>query len=479
MKLTKALLVLALAIAVAAPAYAETQNVKVSGAIDAYWFYRINYDMLDNNDASIVPVLGTVPSQSHGTSAINRSEADDFFRTNTQIEVTADMTDNVSAVVNLTNQRDWNSNQLNTTTNPARTAGDNVAADEYDIELDLAYVQMKEIFYSPLTLTIGLQDIWLGRGFIVGNNNLNWDRQNITTADEYSVQTAFDAVRATLDFNPWTVDLIYAKIDENNPNPEDDRDLWVAYVNYKFAEYNAVADGYFVGEVDRATVSGTSGSFNNETDTLGLRAQFDPISQITLGGEIAYEFGQYRSAITSPSRDRNAWAANLFGTYKWDNTWKPSATLEWVHFSGEEDMGAAATTEYKAWNALFRGKFWTAYGDFREFVYATAQGDDQPATTNQDFVQVKGAMKPLNDLLIEASYTYFWVPERIHQTAGVLTSPSENDNLGSEVDFQATYDYTDDVAFGLLLGWFIPGDFYNSPNDATVMDLVTSVKVSF
>ncbi len=75
----------------------------------------------------------------------------------------ADLTDNVSTVVNIVNQRDWNA-----TTFDAGTAN---AGAEFDVELDLAYVQMKEIFYSPLTLTVGRQDLWLGRGFIIGNNN--------------------------------------------------------------------------------------------------------------------------------------------------------------------------------------------------------------------------------------------------------------------------------------------------------------------
>ena len=55
MKSLKALFVLALVAAFVAPAYAETQNVKVSGSLDAYWFYRSNFDLRDNNDIGVVP----------------------------------------------------------------------------------------------------------------------------------------------------------------------------------------------------------------------------------------------------------------------------------------------------------------------------------------------------------------------------------------------------------------------------------------
>ncbi len=465
-------------------AFAETQNVKVSGSIDAYSFYRSNFDLVKNNDASVVPVGATVPAQSHGnggdsvaSSAIQRSDADSFFFTITQMEVSADLTDKVSTVINLINQRDWNAETVdNTSSTAANTAIS--SANEFDIELDLAYVQMKEIFYSPLTLTIGRQDLLFGRGFVVGWNPQN--PQGLIQPVEFTQVQSFDAIRATLDFNPWTLDFVYSKILAGAPNPQDDKDLYIANVNYKFAEYNAVAEAYYVGEFDRnALRSTTAGTKDNETDTIGGRVQFDPISQITLGGELAYQFGDYRATVSAPNRDRQAWAADIFGTYRWDNTWKPEATLEYVHFSGESDLGAGATGSYGAWNSLYRGRFWTAYGDFREFVYATGDAVDQPATTNQDLIQVKGALKPLEDLLLEASFTYFWTPETVHSTPGVQSSSTRNKDIGWEIDLQATYDYTEDVSFGLLAGWFVPGNFYQSPDDATAVDLVSSVKVSF
>ena len=45
MKSFKALFVAALVLGMAVPAFAETQNVKVSGSIDSYAFYRENYDL--------------------------------------------------------------------------------------------------------------------------------------------------------------------------------------------------------------------------------------------------------------------------------------------------------------------------------------------------------------------------------------------------------------------------------------------------
>jgi hypothetical protein len=451
MRHLKALVVLALALVVAGPAFAETQNVKVSGSLDVYGFYRDNYDFNKDGGSS----NGTAVAAPTGD-----SEADAFFRSNTQVEVSADLTDNVSTVINVINQRDWDGGATVSSADGT----------QFDIDLDLAYVQMKEIFYSPLTLTVGRQDIWFGRGFIIGNNNHAWDYNGETAADEYSVSTAFDALRATLDFNPWTIDFIYSKITEGNINLENDINLYGANVNYKFAEYNAVAEGYWFTEHDRANATdGSANQVGNSTHTIGARAQFDPIAQITLGAELAYQFGEYNGALgANQNRDRGAWAADVFGTYRWDNAWKPELTLEYVHFSGESDL--STSSEYGAWNGLYRGKFYTAIGDFRQFLYFTDDTADQSATQNQNLFQVKGGLKPLEDLLLEASFTYFWVAETI---AG------RSDEIGWEVDTQVTYDYTEDVSFGLVAAWFNPGDFYTSPNDETATDLVSSVKVTF
>ncbi len=476
MKSLKALFVLALGLVLVTPAFAETQNVKVSGSIDAYGIVRDNYDLQKNDRAQTASAILGGPT-ALGTN-VTKSDGDQYFMGVTQVEVSADLTDNVSTVVNLVNQRDWNASQSDT------AASTNNTANEFDVTLDLAYVQMKEIFYSPLTLTIGRQDIWFGRGFIIGNNNRAWDPQGTIQANEYSATTAFDAIRATLDFNPWTIDMIYSNTDENHTGPEDDITLFGTNVNYKFAEYNAVAEGYWFSEIDRgtlatvnaATVAPAVGAISsgetrsNDTHTIGGRVQFDPISQITLGAELAYQFGDYQVTVLTPERDRDAWGLDIFGTYRWDYTWKPELTLEYISFSGESNVTAGASADYGAWNGLYRGRFWTAYSDFREFVYGTSDAVDQSAATNNQTFQVKGAIKPLEDLLLEASYSYITTDETI---AG------RNDEIGSEIDLQATYDYTEDVSFGLLTAWFFPGDYYLGGQDDTATDVVSSVKVTF
>jgi len=158
------------------PSFAEVQNVKVGGDTTVRGFYRKNLDLHDE---------GSDP----GTGL----ETDRFFMHTTGVNVGTDLTENVSAFIRITNERDWDS------TNTAEAAG--------DIDLSQAYLTLKELFYSPLTLRVGTQPIVWGRGFIIGSNlfpsvNSTGDDRNASiSANEYTDFTAFDAIRATLDLS--------------------------------------------------------------------------------------------------------------------------------------------------------------------------------------------------------------------------------------------------------------------------------------
>ncbi len=456
-------------------ASAETQNVKVSGSIDAYSFYRNNFDLLDNNDAGVTPAGSALPGQSHTGSAVQSSEAENFFMTVTQLEVDASLTDNVSTVINLINQREWNVIPL--TPAGAAVAAATATGNEFDILVDLAYVQMKEIFYSPLTLTIGRQDLLFGRGFIVGWNPQ--DPQANLQADEFTQMQAFDAIRATLDFSPWILDFVYSKISEGTPNPENDRDLYIAYMTYKFAEYSAVADLYYTGDFDRATLAAAGGTNDNSTNTVGGRVQFDPISQITLGGELAYQFGDYRAALGAPSRDRDAMGVDLFGEYRWDNTWKPTLGLQYVYLEGENDLGAGSTQSYGSWNGSFRGPIYGWYHDYKEVYWATAATNDQAAGQNQQHVSLYGSILPMEDLKLTGAFWHFWATDEMHATITDASTTVLSSDIGNELDLSVVYSYTEDVTFTVMADWFVPGDLYTTPNNATATQIVSEVKVTF
>ncbi|MEK7849860.1 MAG: hypothetical protein AAB213_03465, partial [Candidatus Omnitrophota bacterium] len=182
--------------AAAVPAFAAVQNVKVSGDIIARYVLRNDFDNLKGDGVT-------------GEDQINA------LNTVTRLRVDADLTDNVSTVIRLINERNW------TEANAATT----------DIDLDLAYVTMKEFLYSPLTLAIGRQELHFGNDMIIGDGVGNPDANavsggigtnqttNYTEAGGFGAvngdlayRKAFDAIRATFNYDPLVIDVVYARL---------------------------------------------------------------------------------------------------------------------------------------------------------------------------------------------------------------------------------------------------------------------------
>ena len=473
MKLFKVMCVIALALTVTVGAFAETQSVKISGDITSRAFARADYD-LDNDDAQT------------GGESTNWST---YLQSSLGIQIDADLTDNVAGVIRLVNQRVWgdtNSTSVNMIaldyngTQQARAANGTSA---FEVDVDLAYIELKEFLYSPLTLKIGRQDIFFGRGFIVGAN-LTQPNNNLYAA-EYTEITSFDAIRATLDYDPWTIDTIYAKISENNRRADDDMDLSGINVGYVFDNYNAEAEAYWFWKQSRnpgtvasgVSLTSVNGHLDNSVHTFGMRGSFDPIEDWTVALEGAYQAGEYMIANQQNERTRSAWAIDAMVECRYfqdDFAWKPVVSLEYIFYSGENninDQGVTSTGDYEAWDGMFRGKFDTAIREWQNIYYATAM-TSTAAATNQHQILVKGCVEPTDSLTIDATYAHFWLAESI-------AASNTNNTIGDEVDLQLTWDYTEDVSFNLLAAWFFPGKHFASPQNDTATDIVGSIKLSF
>jgi len=448
--------VLAVAVALCVPAYAEVQNVKVSGDLTVRSIYRANYD-LDEND-----------NNSSGVTPSNNSE--NYFMQSVGINIDADLTDNVSTTVRLVNQRDWDNNSSGSAT--------------FDVDLDLAYVTLKEMVYAPLTLTVGRQDLWFGRGLIVGSSlGTTGDFNGSISADEYSETTAFDAIKATLDLAPWKLDLLYSKIDENTIYAHDDVDLYGANVGYKFDQYNAEAEAYVFSKKD-ASKSDTTANVTT-VNTYGLRGSLEPITNLTIGAEGAIQRGTYSDRSTN-GKDIKAYAVDAFGKYKFtDVMLKPTLGVEYIMLSGEKDPSSGSASTWHGWDAMYRGKYDTAIRDFQNYLYATRARaavtntvwDQDSGMSNQNTLLVKGSIIPVEDVTLEGTYAHFWFNEKLN--AANLSALKSNSEIGDELDLLLTYDYTEDVSFGLLTGWFFPGKAFPVGQDDTATDVVGSMKVVF
>jgi len=491
MKLLKIFCVIALVFAVSAIAYAETQSVKISGDVTMRAFARGHYNLTSKASGANAPGVAGVANV-----ATVSNDWDTFLQSTAEVQVDADLTDNVAAVIRLVNQRVWGqNNQTNSgiTNNAAEVVAD--SANSYEVVADLAYIELKEFLYAPLTLRIGRQDLWFGRGFIIGNSLMN--PTDSLYAPEYTAINSFDAIRATLDYDPWTIDLVYAKIDEHQSKADDDINLWGVNIGYVFDQYNAEAELYYWYNQDRLPqdvivgVASTDPVYGNDTHVFGVRGSMDPIEDWTIALEAAYQGGQIRNPYTLKENERSAWAIDAeveCRVWQDDFSWKPVASLEYIFYSGQTSTDDGV---WHGWNRMYRGKFDTAIREFQGTFYPTAQnGVMNNSTTNQHQLLVKGVIEPMDDVTVTGKYAFFWLDKNVGIWSADTTSGTGSPNtgtsntwtdrcLGSEVDILVNWDYTEDVSFNLLAGWFIPGGHFESPNNRIATDVVGTVKLSF
>lgn len=480
-RLVLVLLVLC-AVAIAVPAFAAVQNVKVSGDILARYIARNEFDLTKDG--------------STGDDKIS------VFNTVTRLRVDADLTDNVSTVVRLINERNW------TEADPATT----------DIDIDLAYVTMKEFLYSPLTLTIGRQELHFGNDMIIGDGvgtprpgavsggiGTNQTTNYVEGAGwggvngDLSLRKSFDAIKATLNYDPLVIDMVYAKIRANvitqangAGTTNDDMDLYGINAGYKFSDkWNSMAEGYFWSKIN----NGTTGSSNPYTEgkgddvqVVGARVSTNPTKKLNLQQEFAYQFGKRvgppGTASAGLARDRSAFAAQSIAMLTPGWKYNPTMGLIYSYFSGDSnrDVTVDPSKKYHAWDPMFENQ--TA-GSIINALYPSS---------NSHNIDMMTKLTPMEDITLRADYVIQLMARggfatgalslNDYEPSGGNTYNKDKQFVGQELDVNLMYDYTEDVQFGLLMGWFWPGSALTKTpagldNRSTASEAIASCKVSF
>ncbi|MBI3088094.1 MAG: hypothetical protein HYY91_04330 [Candidatus Omnitrophica bacterium] len=377
-------------LAISVPSFAEVQNVKVSGDITVRAFHREYLDLAEDNNEATADTI-----DSH----------DEFLMTTTGINIGADLTENVSAFIRLANERDWNV--------------DGGATGDFDVSQ--AYITLRELFYSPLTVKIGTQPIVWGRGFVLGSNlipsilNAATDRNTAITANEYTDFTAFDAIRATLDLSnvgglnlPLTADYVYIKSNEGVTGVADDVTIQGVNFSTRFDQMDSEMEAYYLNKRDKSRGAAViAGDINEDgsVNTWGLRGSLKPVEGAYAYGEIAIQHGRSATdptGLVTAGSGVKAWAFDLGADYTFANVaMTPKLGAEWIFWSGQDYDGAVS-----GWDPIARGYFTSAIREFHigqtaAGFYITDQPGDTSAATNQHQLGFYGSLKPL-------LYAVFW-----------------------------------------------------------------------
>lgn len=455
----KKLLIAVLLVAVmAAPAFASVQNIKVSGDITATSVLRNNFDL--------------------GAGATNQHQND--VLSYARIRIDADLTDNVSTTIRLLNERAWGDDASGTTTE--------------NVDVDLAYVQLREMLYSPLTVTLGRQEINYGNGFIIssaGPNNTAVGTLN-TIAKDLSMRGAMDAIKLVFNYDPLTIDMLAAIVDSNatgivGQDKTDDVNLYGINANYKLSDkWNTVAEAYFFAKMDR-TGNDTEVRKQDAVYVPGFRVSTNPIKGLNVQAELAWQRGTYQYASGSNSIKREAMGGQFIASYllPFEKTakYEPVVTYAYTYASGDKEIDPTSTStgasgsEYKGWDPMFEnvagGKIYNSLFDL----------------TNVHVNEFSFSAKPVQDVTAKLTWTMLALDKKLTANSWRRTLPdngtvdfgtkTDKKGLGNELDLDLTYDYTEDVSIGLSAGWYMPGNLFTGANEKTASQLLTSMSVAF
>ena len=427
------LLLVLFSVALVGTTYAAVENIKVSG---------------DINSEAVVRDLNL------GFTTIVNENDDQFAFSQIRLRFDADLTEGVSAVVGLINERVWGQESVANT----------------DLDLDLAYVELKEFLYEQVSLTIGRQNLRYGNGLIVCDPDTNRvDVINSASIGDLSLRKSFDAVKVVFDYAPFVIDLVYAKIEENTLNRNDDVTLFGANIAYVWDSYNGISEAYLFGS-DKAPGNTMIDSKSN-VYVIGARNQLDLNDNLGLGLELAYQFGQYKAGVTNHP-DLDAYAIQANAEYKVLNDYDAKFGLQYTYLSGDD----STSDDYNAWNPLFEDQ---TPGEILNILFGN---------TNMQYLKASASAVPREDVTVGVNYTYARLAERI--TSGTLIPSggpastntyaiTDKRDIGQEIDLVGVFDYTEDVQIKLAGGLFLPGSLFDKDNDNSGYSVRAGINVDF
>ncbi len=441
-----------LVVLMAMPVQAEVQNIKISGGIAIRGIFRDNFTPANSGAARALGTFAEIGSA-------------DYYNQITHLNVDVDLTDNVSASIKLLNERDWGVGAA-TIISPS------------------AYITVKEMLYSPLTIKAGRMPVVVADGLLIGDGTMTEG----LTASEFSVQNEFDAVVAVLDYDPLTLIVGTLKLQEGiAPNAvgtaDGDIDGYLLDAIYKFEDYDATLDTYLVmahystpGSL--ATVpptqlfNGPAANSTVSTDVWALATNLKmvPIEALTADLGIAIQGGDYmkRTGAVAPavnSRDLSAMAFNLGVNYAFDNEYSPTLGAKYLYRSGDNGAG---TGKFKGWLPLAEGQMHSIIVD---------------PNTNTNSFGLNASLVPADRLTLGLDIWFFNLAKAqaaatvVPGTTTQVTTTKKA--VGTELDISLNYAYTEDVNIGLVVAYFDPGNFYANGFDKTAKEAMLSMAVKF
>ncbi len=377
------------------------------------------------------------------------------FRLKGSLKATIQATDDVTTVIQLTDQ----------------TYGEGVGVDIHNgyegdnrdnkVFLDNAYINVRNMFDLPVDMTFGRQNLIYGSGFVI----LDGQSQFASTS------IYFDGVKLRWHATDKTfLDLLYMKDQEGNRDnaSNDDITLSGAYLTSKDCPYIGKSELYILNRDDEG--------LGKNIWMYGIRLSDKLANGFDYSVEAAIQRGD-----ANKTQDQKAWGSKLDAGYTFQQlSMKPRVYLGYDYLSGDKDPGNTTTGDNEGWDVFYGG--WPQFGDLLAWKYVNADNKNTGAYRNNlahvypyhnqsstggeafysnlQIMTLGSSAHLLKNLAANISYSKL---KFNHTYAGV------SDDFGDYYQGKLKYQYNKNLSFSMYGALIAPGDAFNGipKNDAT------------
>ncbi len=363
------------------------------------------------------------------------------FRLKSSLKATVKATDDVTAVIQLTDQTygegvsDYADNQSN------------------KIFLDNAYINVRNMFDLPLEITFGRQNLIYGSGFVV----LDGQSQFASTS------IYFDGVKLRWHATDKTsLDLLYMKDQEGSRanSSNDDITLSGAYLTSKQCP--------FIGQSELYVLNRNDEGLKKDIWMYGLRLSDKLANGIDYSLEGAIQRGDANAA-----QSQDAYGFKLDAGYTFKNiSMAPRLYVGYDFMSGDE----SGSSDHEGWDVFYGG--WPQFGDLLAWQYVNigttsflnnvytynsqSSTGGEAVYSNLKIATLGASANLLKNLNANLSYSKLTFDE---------TNAGVDDDFGDYYQAKLKYKYNKQLSFTMYGALISPGDAFN----ATPKDNATEV----
>jgi len=378
----------------------------------------------------------------------------DDFRLYGSLKATAKLTDDVTAVVQLTDQ----------TWGEGTGVGDNV---DNKIFLDNAYVEARKMFDLPVDMTFGRQNLIYGSGFVI----LDGQSQFASTS------IYFDGVKLRLHLtDKMTLDALYMKDQENarGNGAHDDITLGGAYFTADNCPIVGKSEIYILNRNDESILK--------DIWMLGARVSNKMDNGIDYSLEAALQRGDAGNGLTGTVQDQDAWGTKLDAGYTFKSVSMAPRLYAGIVFMSGDDPN---TNDYEGWDVFYGG--WPQWGDLLAWKYLNLPGGGnilssvynynaqstvigEAVYSNLQMWTLGASANLMQNLTGNVSYSNLTFDETF---AGV------DDDFGDYYQASFKYQYNKQLSFTLYGALLSPGDAFPQANQDNATEVYWETDFKF